>query len=100
VLVPTSPSRIGGESKLRLHGTAIVTRANQAVSFPRATPSLSALAAKAQKPRWKVLDVDADAVPAERVRRVDHGDRQLELAHDRQDGDGERSLFRVLRQTT
>ena len=52
----------------------------------------SALAAQAQKPGRKVFDVDADAVSAQRVGRVDHGDGQLELAHDREDGDGERSL--------
>src|ERR1700687_3607474 len=49
----------------------------------------STLATKSQKSRRNVLDVDADAVPAQRARRVDHGDGQLEQAHDRQDGDGE-----------
>ena len=52
----------------------------------------SALAAQAQKPGRKVFDVDADAVSAQRVGRVDHGDGQLELAHDREDGDSERSV--------
>src|SRR5258708_15960612 len=33
----------------------------------------STLATKSQKSRWNVLDVDADAVPAQRVRRVDRG---------------------------
>src|SRR5229473_6445552 len=52
----------------------------------------STLATKSQSMRRNVLDVDADAVPAQRVRRVDRGDGQLELAHDRQDGDGERGV--------
>ena len=46
-------------------------------------------ATKSQSSRRNVLDVDADAVPAQRVRRVDRGDGQLDQAHDRQDGDGE-----------
>jgi hypothetical protein len=54
----------------------------------------SALGTKSQKLRRKVLDVDADAVPIEGVRRVDHGDGQLELADDRQDGDGGRGVAR------
>jgi hypothetical protein len=50
------------------------------------------LAAKSENPLWKIFDVNADAISAEWVRRVDHGDCQLELAHDRQNGDGERTL--------
>ena len=37
----------------------------------------STLATKSQKSRWNVLDVNADAVPGQRVRRVDRGDGQL-----------------------
>jgi hypothetical protein len=33
--------------------------------------------------------VDADAVPAQRVGRIDRGDRQLDQAHDCQEGNGE-----------
>ena len=42
--------------------------------------------------RRNVLDVDANAVPAQRIRRVDSGDGQLDQAQDRQEGDGERGL--------
>jgi hypothetical protein len=55
---------------------------------PRPVPLL-ALATKSQSSRRNVLDVDADAVPAQRVRRVDRGDGQLDQAQDRQEGDGE-----------
>src|SRR5207344_2156791 len=44
---------------------------------------------KSQSSRLNVLDVDADAVPAQRARRVDRGDGQLDQAPNRQDGDGE-----------
>jgi hypothetical protein len=37
----------------------------------------STLATESQKSRRNVLDVDADAVPAQRARRVDRGDGQL-----------------------
>src|SRR6516165_6313638 len=46
-------------------------------------------ATKSQSSRRNVLDVDADAVPAQRVRRVDRRDGHLDQAHDRQEGDGE-----------
>ena len=59
----------------------------------------SAFAAKAQNPRGKIFDIDADAVPAERVRGVDDGDGQLERAHNRQNGDGERGVSAGARPT-
>ena len=37
----------------------------------------STLATRSQKSRRNVLDVNADAVPGQRARRVDRGDRQL-----------------------
>jgi len=53
-------------------------------------PTISA--AKRYSSRRNVLDVDANAVPAQRIRRVDSGDGQLDQAQDRQEGDGERGL--------
>jgi hypothetical protein len=49
-------------------------------------------ATTSQSSRQNVLDVDANAVPAQRARRVDRGDGQLDQADDRQDGDGEPSV--------
>jgi len=43
-------------------------------------------ATKSQSSRRNVLDVDADAVPAQRVRRVDRRDGHLDQVHDRQEG--------------
>src|SRR5690349_20097005 len=58
---------------------------------------LGALSSSAQPLRRNVLDVDADPVAGQRIRRVDRGDRQLERACDRQDGDGERGVSARLR---
>jgi len=50
-------------------------------------------ATKSQSSRRNVLDVYADAVPAQRVRRVDRRDGHLDQAHDRQEGDGEPGVY-------
>ena len=77
----------------------IVALATQAIS-PRRDEFAQVLvvfaglirATTSQSSRQNVLDVDANAVPAQRVRRVDRGDGQLDQADDRQDGDGEPSV--------